>query len=113
MPAGKRRSSFTAWERVIVETDDPRWISAVRSRMEGSEAADHAAIRLTELEPTNIVGAAALLNYFADVEAGGSQIFPDNLEDENDPTPIEDRSARFGYFIARNVARGLVKMAGV
>jgi hypothetical protein len=38
--------------------------------------------------------------------------FPDNLEDEDDPTSTKE-GAGFGYFIARNVARALAKMAEV
>jgi hypothetical protein len=49
LPADKRRSSFTAWKRVIVESDDPRWIAAERGTMEGIEAADRAAISLPKL----------------------------------------------------------------
>jgi hypothetical protein len=107
LPMNNRESRIDAYHEKIVETDDPRWVPALRATEEGSDLAELAAIKLLNVDPTTIAGVAALLEYFAEVEVvddGG--FWPESVADGDDPA-VKKRSASFGYFVARDAARAL------
>lgn len=85
LPEEACRSSVTAWEHVIVETDDPRWIAAIEARGEAIETADDMAWDLIEQTPPVTAAGAAALLYYADGEPHGrlrEGWFPDNWHQE-------------------------------
>ena len=76
---------------------------------------DDLAVKLLEIQPTTVAGAAALLNYYADVITTRQQdvVFPEldmngRLIASNS---IEEPRRDFGYFIVRNVAAALNNIA--
>ncbi|MGY2906565.1 twin-arginine translocation signal domain-containing protein [Bradyrhizobium sp. URHC0002] len=77
LPRDGRRSSVTAWEEIIFDTDDPRWIEAVQRRDQTGHKADQAAWDLVKVQPTTMAGLAALLAHVKERE---------NLDD-NDAWP--------------------------
>jgi hypothetical protein len=56
-------------------------------------------------------GVIALLRYFAERDSkSGESIFPDNLFDQDDPA-VGRWGTPYSYFITRNAARALGKLA--
>ena len=93
---------------------DPQWIAANAAVGEALSVQDDLAVKLLETPPTTIAGAAALLNYYADVLATTQPdaVFPE-LDADGQPfgSSIDEPKRGFGYFIVRNVAEALSKMA--
>jgi hypothetical protein len=96
---------------------DPRWLAANEAARDALAMQDDLAVKLLETQPTTIAGAAALLNYYADVIATRQSevVFP---ELDRHGRLIESRSIDeprrdFGYFIVRNVAAALNNIAAV
>lgn len=77
LPEEVQQSSITAWERVIVDTDDPRWIEAEIAREATCHAVDERAWAFIENPPTTAAGAAALTAYVAEASEGW---FPEGFE---------------------------------
>jgi hypothetical protein len=102
LPEDQRQSDIKVWEEKIVETDDPRWLAAVRARWEASNSMDDLAIDLLNTEPATLSGIEALLRYFADQEEG---LFP---EEVNHDDGSEDA---FGAYLVRHAADALRKIA--
>jgi hypothetical protein len=102
LPEDQRQSDITAWEEKIVETDDPRWLAAVRARWEASNSMDDLAIDLLNIEPTTVAGTEALLRHFADHDEG---LLPDRVC--NDDGSVE----AFGASLVRHAADALGKIA--
>jgi hypothetical protein len=114
LPPRQRKSNNDHGEQTIVETDDPRWITAAREEDEGAELAQEAALAFVTTEPTTVAGVCAFLTYFADVEVIDRGIaWPDSFEDEHDPAVTRHGGASFGYFVARIACRALAKIASV
>jgi hypothetical protein len=90
------------WEEKIVETDDPRWIAAVRARWEASESMDDLAFNLLNTEPTTVAGIEALLWHFADQEEG---LFPEEVCED------DVSEGAFGSSLVRHAANALRKIA--
>jgi hypothetical protein len=102
LPTDRTRSRITAWRKAIVESDDPRWVAAVRARWDASELMDDVAIDLLNTEPATIAGIEALLRYFADQEEA---LFPGEVSND-------DGSAEaFGAYLVRHAADALRKIA--
>ena len=94
---------------------DPQWIAANAAVGEALSVQDDLAVKLLETQPTTIAGAAALLTYYADVltTTQPDTVFPE-LDGDGQPfgcTSIDKPKRDFGYFIVRNVAVALSKMA--
>ena len=93
---------------------DPQWIAADDAAGEALAAQDDLALKLLETQPTTIAGAAALLTYYVDAVATTQPeiVFP---ELDGNGRPFESKSIDerkdFAYFIVRNVAAALNKMA--
>jgi hypothetical protein len=102
LPDDQRQSDLTLWEEKIVETDDPRWIAAVRARWEASSYMDDLAIDLVNIEPTTTAGVEALLRYYAEHEDG---LFPDGVDND------DGSSETFGSSLIRHAADSLRKIA--
>jgi hypothetical protein len=83
LPTDLRRSRINALSENIVETDDPRWIAAVRSRSAASDKIDEGAIALLEVRPTTMAGMVTLFRYVAGAD---ERVFPDNvlMDDQDD-----------------------------
>lgn len=103
LPKDQRRSVINVWEEKIVESDDPRWIAALRALREASNSMDDLAIDLLNIKPTTVAGIEALLGYFADQEEG---LFPKEVT--NDDGSVET----FGAYLVRHAADALRKIAG-
>ena len=102
MPAGEAES-------------DPRWIAANDTTAKALAAQDELAVRLLEPQPATIDGAAALLTYYvgAVTTAQPGIVFPE-LDGKGRPfesKSIDEPRRDFAYFIIRNVAAALSKMA--
>jgi hypothetical protein len=84
--------------------NDPRWIAANDAAATTLALQDELAVKLLEISPTTIVGAAALLTYYVEVIATpqAEEVFPD-LDVIGRQLPTRD----FGYLIVRNVATAL------
>jgi hypothetical protein len=82
--------------------NDPRWIAANDAAGDALAVQDDLAVKLLQTQPTTIAGAAALLTYYVDVATTTQPeiVFPE-LDGKRD----------FVYFIVRNVAAALNKMA--
>ena len=94
---------------------DPQWIAADDAAGEALAVQDDLALKLLETQPTTIAGAAALLTYYVDAVATTQPeiVFP---ELDGKGRPFESKSIAepkrdFAYFIVRNVAVALSKMA--
>jgi hypothetical protein len=103
LPEDRRRSDISAWKETIVETDDPRWLAAIRARSEASNTMDDLAIDMLNIEPTTVAGIEALLRYFADHD---EPMFPDGVDDDDD-----GGSEIFGHSLVRHAADALRKIA--
>jgi hypothetical protein len=102
LPDDQQRSVLTVWREEIVETDDPRWIAAVRARWATSNSMDDLAIDLLNTEPTTVAGIEALLRYFADQEEG---FFPYEVSHD------DGSEGAFGSYLVRHAANALRKLA--
>jgi hypothetical protein len=94
---------------------DPQWIAADDAAGEALAVQDDLAVKLLETQPTTIAGAAALLSYYVDAVTTTQPeiVFP---ELDGNSRPLESKSIDeprrdFAYFIIRNVATALSKMA--
>ena len=93
---------------------DPQWIAADDAAGEALAVQDDLAVKLLETQPTTIAGAGALLSYYVDVVTTTQPevVFP---ELDRNAWPFESKSIDeprdFAYFIVRNVAQALSKMA--
>ena len=94
---------------------DPQWIAADDAAGEALAVQDDLAVKLLETQPTTIAGAAALLTYYVDAVTTTQPeiVFP---ELDGNSRPLESKSIDeprrdFAYFIIRNVATALSKMA--
>jgi hypothetical protein len=74
LPAEARHSEYFADEMTIVETDDPRWIAAIKAYDETINAVDELAWAFIERPPVTAAGHAAFLAY---VESAPEGWFPD------------------------------------
>jgi hypothetical protein len=76
---------------------------------------DGAAFDLLEIQPTTVVGAAALLAYYAEVEAMNAQVWPEYLDVNGRPLDRGDEIGewygKFGFFLAHHVATALSKIS--
>jgi hypothetical protein len=95
--------------------NDPRWLAANDATREALAMQDDLAVKLLEIQPTTVAGAAALLNYYADVITTRQPevVFPEldmngRLIESNS---IDEPRRDFGYFIVRNVAAALNNIA--
>jgi hypothetical protein len=114
IPRDRRQSNVDAWEEVIVETDDPRWIAAEKNTKRTSNLMDDRAIDLTTVRPTTIAGFSALLSYVTTVEeeGDGDIAWPDNLvdDDEDEDKPAHIRGKRWACYLHRSLADSLQAM---
>ena len=105
LPRDQRKSSVTAWEETIVETDDPRWIASERAIRTASDAETDAACELLDVLPTTLSGIITLLRYAVSADPDG-QAWPDDL--------LTDESAKMSrpwhHFLIANLARILPGM---
>ena len=95
--------------------NDLQWIAANDATGEAVAVQDDLALKLLETKPTTIAGAAALLTYYVDAVTTTQPevVFP---ELDGNGRPFESKSIDeprrdFAYFIVRNVAAALSKMA--
>jgi hypothetical protein len=102
LPRDKQQSSISAWEETIVDTDDPRWLAAIRARSHACDAMDDTAINLLNVTPTTLAGIEALLRYFAHQEAA---LFPSEATDD------DGSSWAFGALLVRHAADALRAIA--
>ena len=102
LPDDLTQSRMTVWRETIVETDDPRWVAAIRTRWETSNSMDDLAIDLINAEPTTVAGIEALLRYFADQEEG---LFPEEVSHD------DGSEGAFGSYLVRHAADALRKIA--
>jgi hypothetical protein len=87
---------------------DPRWIAVNDAAQEALRVQDELALKLVNIWPTTVAGAAALLTYYADATTSKDlEIFP-NIDVNGrlfESSASRDGPSRdFGYFIALNVA---------
>jgi len=83
LPHDRQRSRITVWEETIVDSDDPLWPAALRTRSEAADTMDDMAIDLLNIAPTTAAGIEALLRYFACQEEA---LFPDEATDDDGST---------------------------
>jgi hypothetical protein len=102
LPDSRQRSVLNVWREEIFETDDPRWIAAIRARWATSNSMDDLAIDLLNTEPTTVAGIEALLRYFADQE---KEIFPYEVSHD------DGSEGAFGSYLVRHAADALRKIA--
>ena len=105
LPAEKCRSVITAWEEIIVETDDPRWIECERDLIAAHDAETDAAIALVSLLPTTSAGLLALLQYALAATEADAEVWPPLLPDENSKWPRP-----WHHFLIENTAKILPGM---
>jgi hypothetical protein len=101
LPDDQQRSVLTVWREEIVETDDPRWIAAIRARWATSNSMDDLAIDLLNTEPTTVTGIEALLRYFAGQE---KELFPYEVSHD------DGSEGPFGSYLVRHAADALRKI---
>jgi hypothetical protein len=94
---------------------DPEWIAANNAVGEALAVQDDLAVKLLEIQPRTIAGAAALLNYYVDVI---TTELPEVVFPELDVNgrlfvskSINEPRKDFLYFLVRNVAAALSNMA--
>ena len=95
--------------------NDPQWIAANDAAGEALAVQDDLAVKLLEIQPTTIAGAAALLAYYVDAVTTTQPevVFPE-LDGKGRPfasKSVNEPRRDFAYFIVRNVAAALSKMA--
>ena len=95
--------------------NDPQWIAPEDAAGVALALQDDLAVKLLETQPTTIAGAVALLTYYVDAVTTTQPeiVFP---ELDGNSRPLESKSIDeprrdFAYFIIRNVATMLSKMA--
>lgn len=99
------RRARVEFEACFEREDNPDG-AAEEAKHLASSKCDDLAVDLATIEPSTIAGVIGLLTYFADVDSiEVGQEFPVSLEDDD---KVEKS---FSYFIARNVARALAKIA--
>ena len=90
---------------------DPRWNAANDAAQEALHAQDDLALKLMNIRPTTVAGAAALLTYYADATTSEDlDIFPSvdvNGRPFKSSVSRDEPSRDFGYFIVTNVAAAL------
>ena len=101
LPRDKRKSSISAWEEKIVETDDPLWIENERAVIRSFEAETDAACVLVSICPTTIAGIIALLRYANAADKDG-EAWPRELASD-DGTKIRS----WHYFLIEVIAETL------
>jgi hypothetical protein len=94
---------------------DPRWIVANDATGEALAVQDDLAVKLLEIQPTTIAGAATLLTYYVNAvtTTHPDVVFPE-LDGNGRPfesKSIDEPTRDFGYFMIRNVAVALSNMA--
>jgi hypothetical protein len=77
IPESARQSDIDALEEVIVESDDPRWIEAVRASKAASDEEGARARALLQTRPTTLVGLLSLLRYADECDEGRD--WPDRI----------------------------------
>jgi hypothetical protein len=103
-----RKSNVDAWEEVIVETDDPRWIESEKNVHALFEADEDAAIGLINVEPATLAGLAALMRHVTEYERKGDS-WPGALqEDDAKPTSV---GKNWAVYLHRNIASLLERHA--
>jgi hypothetical protein len=102
LPDNQTQSRMTVWRETIVETDDPSWVAAIRTRWETSNSMDDLAFDLLNTEPATVAGIEALLRYFADQE---QEIFPEEVSHD------DGSEGTFGAYLVRHAADALRKIA--
>ena len=94
--------------------NDPQWIAADDAAGEALAVQDDLALKLLEIQPTTIAGAAALLTYYVDAVTTTQPevVFPE-LDGKGRPFESKsiDEPRDFAYFIVRNVAVALSNIA--
>jgi hypothetical protein len=111
LDANLRRSYIHAHEREIFETDDPRWLEAIRRQHDTCNAMAGASFALLDGEPATVAGSVAVLEYIVDHMDrydGQPMGFPACSISKADVAVWHDtRSCE--YFVMRNVATALVR----
>ena len=93
---------------------DLQWIAANDAAGEALTVQDDLALKLLETQPTTIAGAAALLTYYVDaVTITQPEVLFPELDGNGRPFESQsiDEPRDFVYFLVRNVAAALNKMA--
>jgi hypothetical protein len=93
----------------------PQWLAANAAAGEALAVQDDLAVKLLEIRPTTVAGAAALLTYYVDAVTTTQPevVFPE-LDGNGRPfeSKLVDEPRRdFGYFMMSNVAAALSNMA--
>jgi hypothetical protein len=76
LPRQLRQTHITAFEKSVVETDDPRWIANQRAVDETTDEVDRLALALLDIHPTT---AAGMVSLFRHVAEGKESSFPNGL----------------------------------
>ena len=100
LPANKCQSHITAWQEVIVASDDPRWIECERAVVKRMEEEGEAAQMLITILPTTMGGAVALLQYALSADTDGER-WPTSIETE------EGEKRSWHHFLIGNLAEVL------
>jgi len=92
---------------------DQHWVAANAAVGQAMAVQDDLAIKLLKTQPTSIAGAAALLTYYVDVATTTQPdvVFPELDGNAQLSKSIDPLKRDFSYFIMRNVAAALSKMA--
>ena len=104
LPREKRRSSVDAWEKKIVETNDPRWIECERAVTETSDAEIDAACVLVSIIPTTQAGVVALLQYALHADTDGEGWPRDLVSDDG------TKARSWHNFLIENVTAALTDL---
>jgi hypothetical protein len=99
LPIEKCHSRITAWEEIIVATDDPRWIDAQRTLMRCYDAETDAACGLVSERPTTIAGFLALLQYAIAHDVDGDE-WPPELQSDG-------KTRSWHFFLMESLAETL------
>lgn len=128
LPSDKRRSyqicdDYYIWGETgdpRLDTDDPRWIESVFRVGETHDDARVAAIEMTNVCPTTIAGALALLTYIDDFNRGvvhndsGHYEWPDELSGEDEGLTCRNGRALempWPFWVMRNIQAALRSLA--
>jgi hypothetical protein len=109
LPKELRKSNVDAWEEVIVETDDPRWIESEKNVHALFEADGDAAIGLINVEPATLAGLAALMRHVTEYERKGDS-WPAGLEEDAGAKPTSI-GKDWAIYLHRNIASLLERHA--
>jgi hypothetical protein len=94
--------------------NNPQWIAVNDAAGEALAVQDELALKLVEIQPTTIAGAAALLDHYVDAvtTAQPEVVFPElDASGPFESKSINEPRRDFAYFIIRNVAVALSNMA--